>query len=101
MQTATRLPVFFLSLVLLAPALGACGATVSGTVDDATVTQRIKVAFLNDPLIRPQNIDVQTFKGSVTLSGRVASKQEEEKAIALARTIRGVKDVKSTLSVGR
>jgi osmotically-inducible protein OsmY len=99
MMTAPRFPVFFLSLILLMAIVVGCGATVSGAVDDPTITQRIKLLFLNDPVIRPQNIEVQTFKGSVTLSGRVASKQEEEKAIALARTIRGVKDVKSTLKI--
>jgi osmotically-inducible protein OsmY len=36
----------------------------------------------------------------VTLSGRVKSKQQEEKAVALARTVRGVVEVKSTLQVG-
>jgi len=95
-----RLAVYVLSLVLLATQL-ACGPTVSGSVDDATITQRIKVLFLNDSAIRPQDIEVKTFKGSVTLSGRVASKQEEEKAIALARTIRGVKNVTSTIRFPR
>ena len=96
-----RLAVYALSFVLLAPLLAACGPTVSGTVDDATITQRIKVLFLNDSAIRPQDIEVKTFKGSVTLSGRVASKQEEEKAIGLARTIRGVKTVTSTMKYER
>jgi osmotically-inducible protein OsmY len=45
-------------------------------------------------------IDVDTFKGVVTLSGRVKTKAEEEKAIELARTIKGVVDVKSTLTIG-
>ena len=44
-------------------------------------------------------IDVDTFKGLVTLSGRVKSKDEETKAIALARQIKGVTDVKSTLQI--
>ncbi|MBA3888721.1 MAG: BON domain-containing protein, partial [Acidobacteria bacterium] len=44
-------------------------------------------------------IDVDTFKGVVTLSGRVKSKEEEQKAIELARQIRGVTDVRSTLQI--
>jgi osmotically-inducible protein OsmY len=79
--------------------VSSCGATASGTVDDPTVSQRIKLLFLNDPVVRPENIEVQTFRGTVTLSGRISSKQAEEKAIALARTIRGVRDVKSTLRI--
>jgi osmotically-inducible protein OsmY len=42
---------------------------------------------------------VDTFKGVVTLSGRVRSRDEESKAVAVARTIRGVSDVKSTLEL--
>ena len=99
MKRAPQLPMLFLSLIMLTPLVSFCGATTSGTVDDPTISQRIKLLFLNDPLIRPQNIEVQTFKGTVTLAGRVSDKQAEEKAIALARTIHGVKDVKSTLRI--
>jgi osmotically-inducible protein OsmY len=42
---------------------------------------------------------VQTAQGVVTLSGKVKSKDEETKAIAAARTIRGVTDVKSKLEI--
>ena len=44
-------------------------------------------------------IDVDTFKGVVTLSGRVKTKEEEAKAMELARKIRGVTDVKSSLQI--
>ena len=78
----------------------ACGTgNRSGPVDDATITTRVKTAFLNDPVIRAERIDVKTFKGVVTLSGRVSSKQEEEKAVGIARKIRGVTDVRSTLQI--
>jgi osmotically-inducible protein OsmY len=59
----------------------------------------VKTAFINDPVVGALRIDVDTFKGVVTLSGRVKSKDEEAKAIALARTISGVTDVKSTLQI--
>lgn len=99
MKMHTRLPAFVLALVLIAPLAAACGKTVGETIDDATITTRVKTAFINDPLVGAARIDVDTFKGVVTLSGRVKSKQEEEKAIALARSIRGVADVKSTLQI--
>ena len=87
-------------VVLLAPMLmSACGKTVGETIDDATITTRVKTSFINDPDIGGLRIDVDTFKGLVTLSGRVKSKEEEQKAIALARQIRGVTDVKSTLQI--
>lgn len=89
-----------LLVVLLAPMLlGACGKTVGETIDDATITTRVKTSFINDPDIGGLRIDVDTFRGVVTLSGRVKSKDEEQKAIALARQIRGVSDVKSVLQI--
>jgi hyperosmotically inducible periplasmic protein len=89
------------SVILLSLALvvSACGKSISETIDDGTVTARVKTAFINDPVVGAARIDVDTFKGVVTLSGRVKSKEEEAKAIALARSIRGVADVKSTLQV--
>jgi hyperosmotically inducible protein len=89
-----------LTVILLTPLLlAACGKTVGDTIDDATVTTRVKTALLNDPVVGGLRIDVDTFKGVVTLSGRVKSKDEEAKAIALARKIGGVTDVKSTLQI--
>ena len=96
-----RKPVtFLLALVLVAPLLlSACGKTVGETIDDATITTRVKTAFINDPVVGGLRIDVDTFKGVVTLSGRVKSKEEEQKAIQIARGINGVSDVKSTLQI--
>jgi len=89
-----------LALVMIAPLLlSACGKTVGETIDDATVTTRVKTAFINDPAVGAMRIDVDTFKGVVTLSGSVKSKDEEAKAMALARSIKGVTDVKSTLQI--
>ena len=87
------------AIALALPLLTACGKTVGETIDDATITTRVKTAFINDPVIGAARIDVDTFKGLVTLSGRVKSKDEEAKAIALAKSIRGVVDVKSTLQI--
>jgi osmotically-inducible protein OsmY len=89
-----------LALVLLAPlASGACGKTVGETVDDTTITTRVKTAMLNDPAVGGLRIDVDTFKGVVTLSGRVKSQAEKDQAIALARKIDGVTDIKDALQV--
>jgi osmotically-inducible protein OsmY len=89
-----------LALLVIAPLLlAACGKSVTETIDDAAITTRVKTAFINDPVIGAARIDVDTFKGVVTLSGRVKSKEEEGKAIELAKTIHGVKDVKSTLQI--
>ena len=100
MSKYSRKTVFLLVIALVAPLLlAACGKTVGDTIDDATITTRIKTALLNDPDVGGLRIDVDTFKGVVTLSGRVKTKDEEAKAIAIARKIGGVNDVKSTLLV--
>ena len=100
MKMSRYFSTLMLVFVLVAPLLvSACGKTVGETIDDATITTRVKTAFINDPAVGALKIDVDTFRGVVTLSGAVKSKDEEAKAIALARSINGVTDVKSTLQV--
>jgi hyperosmotically inducible protein len=68
-------------------------------MDDATITARVKVVLLNDPQVAATKIEVSTEAGVVTLSGSVKSKADEARAIQVARTVTGVRDVKSTLVV--
>jgi osmotically-inducible protein OsmY len=92
--------VLLLAVMLIAPMLlTACGKSVGETVDDATITARVKTSLLSDPEVAGLKIDVDTFKGVVTLSGAVKTAAERDKAIALARKIGGVTDVKSTLQI--
>jgi osmotically-inducible protein OsmY len=95
-RTFARLTVLVFCASLLA---GACGKTVGETIDDATITTKVKTALLNDSDTGGLRIDVDTFKGVVTLSGRVKTQAEADKAIGIARSTDGVKDVKSTLQV--
>ena len=102
-----KLHAILLVAVLVAPIASiGCGAgavsprrnVATAPIDDPTITTRVKTALLNEPGI-PATIDVQTFQGVVTLSGKVKSKDDESKAIAVARGIRGVTDVKSKLEI--
>ena len=88
-----------LALVLAAPLAVGCGKTVGETIDDTTITTRVKTAMLNDPQVGGLKVDVDTFKGVVTLSGRVKSQTEHDQAIALARRTSGVVEVKDALQV--
>jgi hyperosmotically inducible protein len=88
-----------LALLVAAPLSAGCGKTVGDTVDDATITTRVKTAMLNDPAVGGLRIDVDTFKGVVTLSGRVKTEAEKQQAIALARKVDGVAQVKDALQV--
>ena len=97
-----------LIILAFATSLGtaACGAGVvapkrnaaSAPSDDPTITARVKTVLINDPTVS-STIDVQTFQGVVTLTGKVKTKEEEAKAMQLARTVRGVADVKSKLEI--
>ena len=77
----------------------ACGKTVGQTIDDTTITTRVKTAMLNDESVGGLRVDVDTFKGVVTLSGRVKSQAEKERAIAIARSTSGVVEVKDALQI--
>lgn len=87
------------AIAMCAALAAACGKTVGQTIDDATITTRVKTALLNDPDVAGLKIDVDTSQGVVTLSGEVKSSVEESKAVTLARRIPGVTDVRSTLQV--
>jgi hyperosmotically inducible protein len=88
-----------LALAITIPLTLACGKTVGETIDDATITTRVKTAMLNDPAVGGLRIDVDTFKGTVTLSGRVKSQGEKDQAVLLARRINGVVEVKDALQI--
>jgi len=96
-----RLTSVALALLIVTAGCGAAtGRTgVNRAFDDATITTRVKTALINAPLDNIARIDVETRQGVVTLSGRVSSRDEEAKAIALARTVKGVADVKSALQI--
>ena len=88
-----------LAAILAAPLLAGCGKTIGETIDDTTITTRVKTAMLNDPAVGGLSIDVDTYKGAVTLSGRVKSQAEHDQAVALARKVDGVTEVKDALQV--
>jgi len=68
-------------------------------VDDSTITTKVKAAIFNDPSLKVFQINVETFKGEVQLSGFVDSSQSVSKAGEVARGVKGVKSVKNNLNV--
>lgn len=99
MTQLRRSKYFLLSLLIAVPLTAACGKTVGETIDDATITTRVKTAMLNDQTVGGLGIDVDTFKGVVTLSGRVKSQTEKNQAVAIARRTNGVVEVKDALQI--
>ena len=88
-----------LAAIVMMPLVAGCGKTIGETIDDTTITTRVKTSMLNDPAVGGTSIDVDTYKGVVTLSGRVKSQAEHDQALALARRVDGVTDVKDALQV--
>lgn len=95
--------VTFLSMLVLATVVGCAGtSTREGTgeyVDDAVITTKVKAAIFNEPTLKSSEINVETFKGSVQLSGFVSSRANMAKAVDLARTVGGVKGVRDDMRI--
>jgi len=95
-----RLSTFILMLVL-ASFLG-CASTPKqeGTgqyFDDTAITAKVKAAVLGESTLKSAEINVETFKGVVQLSGFVSSQADINKAVEVARNIGGVKSVKNDM----
>jgi len=68
-------------------------------VDDAAITAKVKAAIFNEPTLKSTEINVETFKGDVQLSGFVAQPADAQKAADVARGIKGVSSVKNDIRV--
>lgn len=95
----------FFSASLMALALltaGGCASThkQEGTgeyVDDSVITSKVKAEILHEPSLSSAEINVETFKGVVQLSGFVNSRADITKALEVARSVGGVKSVKNDM----
>ena len=100
MTQLNRFSAFFLML-LLAFFMGCASTTThEGTgeyVDDSVITTKVKAAVLNEPSLKSAEINVETFKGVVQLSGFVTSEADINRAVEVARGVAGVKSVKNAM----
>jgi osmotically-inducible protein OsmY len=90
-------------LVVIAAFTGCASTeTKSGTgeyIDDTVITTKVKSAIFAEPDLKSMQINVETFKGVVQLSGFVDSSQSVNKAARVARGVNGVLSVKNDLIV--
>ena len=91
-------------LMMLVATFVACASTSkqSGTgeyVDDSVITTKVKTQLAADDFLKSFEISVETYKGTVQLSGFVDSQQAVNKAGEIARGVGGVKSVKNDLIV--
>ena len=66
-------------------------------IDDTMITTKVKAAILNEPTLKSAEINVETFKGVVQLSGFVNSRADIDKAVVVTRGVGGVKSVKNDM----
>jgi osmotically-inducible protein OsmY len=94
--------------VILASALvlslAACDAvsgreTTGQYVDDATISTKVRESYVADPVIKSMEVHVETLQGVVELSGFVDTRKQEDRAVALARKVKGVQSVQDNLIV--
>ena len=87
------------ALVLcVAIALG-CGASIREGTGDGTITARVKTALVNDPEVGRFQIEVETFRGVVMLSGEVDSAASEARVVAVARSVDDVREIRSSIRI--
>lgn len=100
MKQLKRLSAFFL-VAIAATMMGCAGtATQEGTgeyVDDTVITTKVKAAIFNEPSLKVSEINVETFKGTVQLSGFVKYQADMYKAAEIARSVAGVTSVKNDI----
>jgi hyperosmotically inducible protein len=100
MKLTKSISAVFLAITL-ATALGcASTSTKEGTgeyVDDTVITTKVKTAIFKEPSLKSSEINVETFKGAVQLSGFVKYQADINTAIAVARSVNGVTSVKNDM----
>ena len=94
---------YFLLLMLIAT-FSACASTskqesTGEYVDDSVITTKVKALLAEDDFLKSFQISVETYKGTVQLSGLVDSQKAIDKAGEIARGVKGVKSVKNNLTV--
>lgn len=98
MNIAQRFTSMFAALMVFLLVGCAPTATREGTgeyIDDTVITSKVKAAFAADPDVKATEVKVETFKGTVQLSGFVESRESAQKAVQIARQVKGVKEVRN------
>jgi osmotically-inducible protein OsmY len=102
MKPIKTLVALFATLVVFTTLGCAATRTHEGTgqyIDDSAITTKVKASILGEPGLKSAEINVETFKGVVQLSGFVSSRDDINKAVKLARGVKGVKSVTNSMQL--
>tara|TARA_R100001377_G_scaffold81120_1_gene60460 strand:- start:471 stop:782 length:312 start_codon:yes stop_codon:yes gene_type:complete len=86
-------------LLVIGCASSATGSSTGEMIDDTVITTKVKAAIFQDDELSASEINVETFKGVVQLSGFVSDRSDVPRAAVVARGIAGVVSVKNSLVV--
>lgn len=73
--------------------------TAGSYVDDATISTQVRAKIVQDPAVKLTDVNVETYKGEVQLTGFVKSADEKLRAAELARSVKGVRSVKNDIAI--
>ena len=90
--------------LMVAISLSGCAGSstkesTGGCIDDTVVTTKVKTALFSDKEIKSSEINVQTFKGRVQLSGFVSSADDAKRAVDVTRKVQGVRIVENDMKI--
>jgi osmotically-inducible protein OsmY len=96
--------IYCLVLLAMIAAFAACASTPTREstgeyVDDSVITTKVKSLLAEDDFLKSFQISVESFKGTVQLSGFVNSQQAVDKAAEITKSVKGVKSIKNNLIV--
>jgi osmotically-inducible protein OsmY len=94
------LPVLALSVLFVTGCASTSTQSSTGEyVDDSVITTKVKAEMLGDADLKSMQINVETYKGVVQLSGFVQSQVMIDRAVVVAKNVAGVKSVKNDMRV--
>lgn len=91
--------VLFMALFLSACAPTAKTEGTGGYIDDTVITTKVKTALLAEKKLKSTQINVETFKGRVQLSGFVSSRADAQRAVQVTQGVAGVQSVIDSMKI--
>ena len=98
----------FLSLALLVSGLAFLNFGCAGTdtrastgemIDDSVITAKVKTELIRDEFVKARDVNVDTFRGTVQLSGFVERDEQKARAGEIAQQVTGVQNVVNNITV--
>ena len=98
------IPVSAATLLGALLAVSGCASTrtqrsAGETIDDGVITAKVKAELIDNDIVDAGEVNVNTYRGVVQLSGFVDSNEEKSQATKAAQSVAGVKEVRNDLKV--